>query len=87
LLTASAALVAGLMTRRIFLALLAGWVLMGELTRGRQARPRTPIPPMTFDRPVEPSDGDEDAPTPTQVEADPQPEAGQHPGPEPEPEH
>jgi Zn-dependent protease len=86
-LTAAGALVAGLMTRRIFIALLAGWLLMGELTRGRQARPRTPIPPMTFDRPEDQSQAaGEDPVPPTQVEAEPRPEAGPRPEPEPEPE-
>jgi Zn-dependent protease len=85
-LTAAGALVAGLMTRRIFIALLAGWLLMGELTRGRQTRPRTPIPPMTFDRPEEQSEAPgEDAVPPTQIEAE-LPETGPRPEPEPEPE-
>jgi hypothetical protein len=86
-LTSAGALVAGLMTRRIFLALLAGWLLMGELTRGRQTRPRAPIPPMTFDRPEEQADGPEELPAPpTQVEAEPRPDSGPRPEPEPEPE-
>ncbi len=87
-LTAAGALVAGVMTRRIFLAVLAGWLLLGELTRGRQTRTTAPIPPMTFDRPQEPADGEEDeeeAGTPSKVDADPEPEAG--PRPEPDPEH
>jgi Zn-dependent protease len=86
-LTAAGALVAGLMTRRIFLALLAGWLLMGELTRGRRVvRPATPMPTMTFDRPDETEDeAEEEDVTPTQVEADPEPGAGPLPEPEREP--
>jgi Zn-dependent protease len=83
-LTAAGALVAGVMTRRIFLAVLAGWLLLGELTRGRQTRPTVPIPPMTFDRPEEPAEREgEDLGTLSRPEADPEPE----PRPEPEPEH
>ena len=84
LLTAAGALVAGVMTRRIFLAVLAGWLLLGELTRGRQTRPTVPIPPMTFDRPEEPAEREgEDLGTLSRPEAEPEPE----PRPEPEPEH
>lgn len=83
-LTAAGALVAGVMTRRIFLAVLAGWLLLGELTRGRQTRPTVPIPPMTFDRPEEPAEREgEDLGTLSRPEAEPEPE----PRPEPEPEH
>jgi hypothetical protein len=90
-LTAAGGLVAGLMTRRIFLALLAGWLLMGELTRGRQTRPSAPIPPMTFDRPEEPGDSQaEEATTSTPVEVDSlpgaEPEQAPHPDPRPGPE-
>jgi stage IV sporulation protein FB len=49
--TAGAALGLALLSQRIFLALIAGWLLMTELTRGRggQRRPPTPIPQMSFD--------------------------------------
>jgi hypothetical protein len=86
-LTAAGALVAGLLTRRIFLALLAGWLLMAELTRGRQTRPVAPIPPMTFDRPDHLPDGEAEAAnetTPLETEAEPEPEPGPRPEPEPE---
>ena len=83
-LTAAGALVAGVMTRRIFLAVLAGWLLLGELTRGRKTRPTVPIPPMTFDRPEEPAEREgEDLGTLSRPEAEPEPE----PRPQPEPEH
>jgi Zn-dependent protease len=86
-LTAAGALVAGLLTQRIFLALLAGWLLMGELTRGRQVRPRAPIPPMTFDRPEPPADDEGQEPTtPTTVEVEADPDLGSPPRPEQEPE-
>ena len=55
--TAVGALAWALWTQAIFLALIAGWLLMGELTRGRggQRRPPAPIPQMTFDpRPATP---------------------------------
>ena len=86
-LLAAGALVAGLLTQRIFLALLAGWLLMGELTRGRQVRPRAPIPPMTFDRPEPPADDEGQEPTtPTTVEVEADPDLGSPPRPEQEPE-
>ncbi|MET0697837.1 MAG: site-2 protease family protein, partial [Acidimicrobiia bacterium] len=85
--TAAGALAWALWTQAIFLALIAGWLLMGELTRGRggQRRPPAPIPQMTFDPP--PSDADvppDQAPVPD-ADLEPQP----NPGPEPqaEPEH
>ncbi len=49
LITALGALGFALWSQRIFLALLAGWLVMGELTRGRARRPPAPIPQMTFD--------------------------------------
>ena len=33
------------------LAMLAGWLVMGELTRGRARRPPSPLPQMSFDPP------------------------------------
>ncbi|MGH3667729.1 MAG: hypothetical protein ACRDU7_05530, partial [Acidimicrobiia bacterium] len=85
--TAAGALAWALWTRAIFLALIAGWLLMGELTRGRggQRRPPAPIPQMTFDPP--PSDTDvppDQAPVPD-ADLEPQPKPG--PEPQAEPEH
>ena len=55
LMTAAAGLTAAIYFRFTFVALLTGWLLFGELTRGRPRRPQVPIPPMSFDRPpVEP---------------------------------
>lgn len=71
--TAAGALAFALWSRQFFLAILAGWLLMGELTRSRPRRPPVPLPPMSFDRP--------DAETP-QVETD---EGARQPDPEPEP--
>jgi Zn-dependent protease len=65
LLTAAGALAAAVWYQRIFLAILAGWLVMGELSRGRPRRPSTPLPEMTFDPP--PSGRDESAP-PAEVE-------------------
>lgn len=78
--TAAAALVVALLTQRIFLALIAGWLLMGELTRGRggQRRPPTPIPQMTFDPPQGQDDGS--------VGKEPVLELDHEPQPKPEPE-
>jgi hypothetical protein len=53
LITAVAALVAAIWLQLLFIALLAGWLVMGELTRGRPRPPPTPIPPMSFEIPVE----------------------------------
>ena len=51
MITAAAGLTAALYFGLTFVALLAGWLLFGELTRGRPRRPQVPIPPMSFDRP------------------------------------
>jgi Zn-dependent protease len=67
--TAVGALAAALWFRLFFIALLAGWLVMGELTRGRPRRPPTAIPQMSFDAP--------------EPEAESQPESKQ-PEPEPE---
>ncbi len=56
LVTALAALAASLYFRLLFVALLSGWLLFGELTRGRERRPPVPIPPMSFDHPEPASD-------------------------------
>jgi Zn-dependent protease len=53
LITAVAALVAALWFRLFFIALLGGWLVMGELTRGKPRVAATPIPAMTFDQPSE----------------------------------
>ena len=86
-LTAAAALVFALLNKLIFLALLAGWLLMGEFTRGRggQRRPPASIPQMTFD----PSPGEDDAPPDGEPVPDANVEPQPNPGPEPraEPEH
>ena len=50
MLTALGALVAALYLRLTFVALLSGFLLFGELTRGRVRPPPVPIPPMSFDR-------------------------------------
>jgi Zn-dependent protease len=78
--TAAAALALALFTQRIFLALIAGWLLMGELTRGRggQRRPPTPIPQMTFD----PPQSEIDAPAEKEPVLEPDHEAQPKPGPE-----
>lgn len=61
LITAAAGLAAALYFRLIFVALLTGWLLFGEMTRGRPRRPQVPIPPMSFDNPpkdTEPEEAD-----------------------------
>jgi stage IV sporulation protein FB len=84
--TAAGALAYALWAQLIFLALLAGWLLMGELTRGRggQRRPPTPIPQMTFDHPQGDTDGDADAPAIVETDLEPLPEPGPEPRAEPE---
>jgi Zn-dependent protease len=67
--TAVGALAAALWLRWFFIALLAGWLVIGELTRGRPRRPPTAIPQMSFDAP--------------EPDAEPEPESKQ-PEPEPE---
>jgi stage IV sporulation protein FB len=78
LITAVAALVIALWLERIFIAVIAGWLVMGELTRGRPVRTSTPIPPMSF----EPSEPDIER-RPDDVEPDPD-DVGPKPA-EPEP--
>jgi Zn-dependent protease len=63
--TAVAALAIALWLERIFIVVLAGWLVLGELTRGRPVRPPTPIPQMSF----EPSEPDLE-PGPDDVEPD-----------------
>ena len=85
--TAAGALAWALWNQRIFLALIAGWLLMGELTRGRggQRRPPAPIPQMTFDPPPSEAGTPADqAPVPD-ADIEPQPKPG--PEPQAEPEH
>jgi Zn-dependent protease len=67
--TAVGALAAALWLRWFFIALLAGWLVIGELTRGRPRRPPTAIPQMSFDPPE------------AATEAEPEPK---RPEPEPE---
>jgi hypothetical protein len=78
LVTTVAALVASLWLHLYFVALLAGWLLVGELTPDRPRRPPVPIPPMNFD----PPDSDpvaEQQPEPD-PEAQPETEQGQADG-------
>jgi Zn-dependent protease len=76
--TAVAALAIALWLERIFIVVLAGWLVLGELTRGRPVRPPTPIPQMSF----EPSEPDLE-PRPDAVEPEPD-DVGPEPA-EPEP--
>jgi Zn-dependent protease len=62
LVTALGALAAAIWLQRIFVAVLAGWLVMGELSRGRARRPPpTSLPEMSFDS--LPSEVDEPAPS------------------------
>jgi hypothetical protein len=62
LVTALGALAAAIWFQRIFVAVLAGWLVMGELSRGRARRPPpSSLPQMSFD-PL-PTEEDEPAPT------------------------
>lgn len=49
--TAAAAFGLSLWTRQFFITLLAGWLLVGEISQGRPRRPAAPIPAMSFDDP------------------------------------
>ena len=84
--TAAGALALALWAQRIFLALLGGWLLMGELTRGRggQRRPPTPIPQMTFDPPPGEAEGPADKEPVLDAEIEPQPKPRPEPRVEPE---
>jgi Zn-dependent protease len=74
LVTALGALAAAIWLQRIFVAVLAGWLVMGELSRGRERRPPpSSLPQMSFD-PL-PSEENEPAPTgETESETRPEPE-------------
>ncbi|MDP9145058.1 MAG: site-2 protease family protein, partial [Actinomycetota bacterium] len=69
LITAVGALAAALWFRLFFIALLAGWLVMGELTRGRPRRPPTAIPQMSFD-PPQPETEPEPEPTKPEPESE-----------------
>jgi stage IV sporulation protein FB len=53
LVTAVAGVALALYYRFYFAALLAGWLLLGEVSVRRPPRPRVAIPPMSFDDPVD----------------------------------
>ena len=76
LVTALGALAAAIWLQRIFVAVLAGWLLMGELSRGRARRPPpTSLPEMSFD--PEPTEQNEPAPSAeveTETETRPEPD-------------
>jgi stage IV sporulation protein FB len=73
LLTTIAALAAALWLRLYFVALLAGWLLVSELTPDRPRRPAVPIPPMNFD----PPDPDPVAEKGSEIDPEPEPGPGQ----------
>lgn len=64
-LTSAAALVAALRLRLYLVAILAGWLVMAELTRDRAVRPRMPIPPMSFEDDPRRDGSDPPAPRPS----------------------
>ena len=49
--TAGAALIAAIRFRLIFIAVLAGWLLLSEFNFGRTPQPQAPLPPLTYDQP------------------------------------
>lgn len=59
--TAVLALVAALRFRLIFVALISGWLVWGELSRGRERRPKVPIPQLDFDAPIDEPDPDDES--------------------------
>ncbi len=75
LITAALALAAAIRFQLIFVALISGWLLWGELTRGRERGPATALPRLDFNAPR--SDGDlgpTEPPAPDLIE-DPTPES------------
>lgn len=57
--TAGLALAWAISTRRIFIAVLAGWMLLAELNTGQPRRPPTPIPDLSYESTdVDPDDTD-----------------------------
>lgn len=73
LITSIAALGAAIWLRLYFIAFFAGWLLMGEVTRGRPSRPPVTIPEMSFDDPQPDTAGTTDgldAPEPEPEQAD-----------------
>lgn len=67
LVTALLALAAAIRFQLIFVGLLSGWLVWGELTRGRERRPAMPIPQLDFDAPTTEPDTDVETP-PTPIE-------------------
>lgn len=61
LITAALALAAAFYFKLIFVGLISGWLLWGELTRGRPRRDPVPIPVMDFDKPASAGSLDEDS--------------------------
>jgi Zn-dependent protease len=62
--TAAGALAFALWVQQIFLAILAGWLVMGELTRGRPRPPPAPLPEMSFEPPARDASQVEPGPEP-----------------------
>ncbi len=78
LVTSVAALAAAIWFQRIFVAVLAGWLLMSELTRGRPRAPAPPIPRMTFDELDDDDSEPEESMEDPEPESEPEPEATDH---------
>lgn len=52
--TAAAAVAFAIWQDRIFIAVLAGWLLLSEVSAGREPRPRAGLPPLSYDETPEP---------------------------------
>lgn len=59
LVTALLALAAAIRFQLLFVALISAWLVWGELTRGRERKPRLPIPQLDFDSPTREPEPDE----------------------------
>jgi Zn-dependent protease len=74
IITAAAALAAAIRYRLIFIAVLAGWLLLSEFSDGRQQQPSSGLPALSYDETA-----DQDNEHSDQIESQPQDEAGEAP--------
>lgn len=72
--TAAAAVAFAIWQDRLFIAVLAGWLLLSELSVGREPRPRSGLPTLSYEETPEPDDAGDvvaqptDAPEPDELD-------------------
>jgi hypothetical protein len=72
--TAAAAVAFAIWQDRLFIAVLAGWLLLSELSVGREPRPRSGLPTLSYEETPEPDDAEDvvapptDAPEPDELD-------------------